>query len=96
MRKRNTLGKDPVKNVAVIGNYLPRQCGIATFTTHLCDALADAYPDTNVFAVAVNDTEVGYRYPEHHGVPDTRCPALPVVDDAGGSSACSPPRTSGR
>jgi hypothetical protein len=25
--------------IAVIGNYLPRQCGIATFTTDLCDAI---------------------------------------------------------
>src|ERR1035441_9342881 len=26
--------------VAVVGNHLPRQCGIATFTTDLCDAIA--------------------------------------------------------
>ena len=26
--------------IAVIGNHLPRQCGIATFTTDLCDAIA--------------------------------------------------------
>lgn len=25
--------------IALIGNYLPRQCGIATFTTHLCEAI---------------------------------------------------------
>jgi len=24
--------------IAVVGNYLPRRCGIATFTTDLCDA----------------------------------------------------------
>ena len=24
--------------IAVVGNHLPRQCGIATFTTDLCDA----------------------------------------------------------
>ena len=29
--------------VAVIGNHLPRQCGIATFTTDLCDAIAAEY-----------------------------------------------------
>ena len=26
---------DGIDSVAVIGNYLPRQCGIATFTTDL-------------------------------------------------------------
>ena len=26
--------------IAFIGNYLPRQCGIATFTTDLCEAIA--------------------------------------------------------
>lgn len=26
--------------IAVVGNYLPRQCGIATFTTDLCDAIS--------------------------------------------------------
>jgi hypothetical protein len=25
--------------IAVVGNYLPRRCGIATFTTDLCDAI---------------------------------------------------------
>ena len=49
--------------MAVIGNYLPRQCGIATFTTDLCDALVDEYEGLQVFALAVNDTETGYEYP---------------------------------
>ena len=29
--------------IAVIGNYLPRQCGIATFTTDLCAAISAEY-----------------------------------------------------
>lgn len=49
--------------IAVIGNYLPRRCGIATFTTDLCEALAAESPDTTCFAVPVNDTEAGYAYP---------------------------------
>src|SRR5512142_1716100 len=52
-----------IKRVAFIGNYLPRQCGIATFTTDLCEALADEYPDTACIALPVNDTEAGYEYP---------------------------------
>jgi hypothetical protein len=35
----------PLLRVAVIGNYLPRQCSIATFTTDLCEALAGAGGD---------------------------------------------------
>lgn len=49
--------------IAVIGNYLPRQCGIATFTTDLCDALSAEYGTTRLLAVPVNDTESGYDYP---------------------------------
>ena len=29
-----------IDSVAVIGNYLPRQCGIATFTTDLVEGLS--------------------------------------------------------
>src|ERR1700747_514975 len=50
--------------VAIIGNYLPRQCGIATFTTDLCDAISTEYGSARLFAVPVNDTESGYAYPE--------------------------------
>jgi glycosyltransferase involved in cell wall biosynthesis len=52
----------PVR-VAVIGNHLPRQCGIATFTTDLCDAIAVAYGAPGVFVVAVNDAQSRYSYP---------------------------------
>jgi len=52
-----------MKRIAVIGNYLPRKCGIATFTTDLCEAIASEFPDLSVFAIPVNDTEGGYRYP---------------------------------
>ena len=49
--------------IAFIGNYLPRQCGIATFTTDLCEAIATQYPGTTCIAVPVNDIEAGYAYP---------------------------------
>lgn len=55
--------KKHIKRMAVIGNYLPRQCGIATFTTDLCEAIAAEYKKTTCFAVAVNDIEEGYTYP---------------------------------
>jgi hypothetical protein len=49
--------------IAVVGNYLPRQCGIATFTTDLCEVISTEYGSERLFAVPVNDTESGYAYP---------------------------------
>src|SRR6202022_3176333 len=49
--------------IAVIGNYLPRQCGIATFTTDLCAAISAEYGTARLLALPVNDTEAGYDYP---------------------------------
>ena len=53
----------PVK-IAVIGNHLPRQCGIATFTTDLCNAIAAEYGAAQLSVVAVNDGHSTYSYPE--------------------------------
>lgn len=51
-------------NIAFVGNYLPRQCGIATFTTDLCTATASvANGEYECIAVAMNDIPAGYRYP---------------------------------
>jgi glycosyltransferase involved in cell wall biosynthesis len=49
--------------IAVVGNYLPRKCGIATFTTDLCDAIHAEYTATELLALPVSDTEEGYDYP---------------------------------
>ena len=61
-------GATPVKNgaikrIAFVGNYLPRQCGIATFTTDLCEAVAAACAEAACIALPVNDREAGYAYP---------------------------------
>jgi glycosyltransferase involved in cell wall biosynthesis len=52
-----------LNRIAFIGNYLPRQCGIATFTTDLCEAIAAQYRQTTCIALPVNDIEAGYAYP---------------------------------
>lgn len=52
-----------LKTVGIVGNYLPRQCGIATFTTDLTESLAQAAPHVSAWAVVMNDTPEGYRYP---------------------------------
>ncbi|PYT95737.1 MAG: glycosyl transferase family 1 [Acidobacteria bacterium] len=49
--------------VAVVGNYLPRKCGIATFTTDLCDAIHAEYGAAELLVLPVNDIEEGYSYP---------------------------------
>lgn len=59
----NDSPQSSIKRIAFIGNYLPRQCGIATFTTDLCEALAAEYKDTSCIALPVNDIEEGYEYP---------------------------------
>jgi glycosyltransferase involved in cell wall biosynthesis len=60
--KKTVSSLSSIKRVAVIGNYLPRQCGIATFTTDLTDALTAQYPDRNYFALPINDIDEGYAY----------------------------------
>jgi len=55
---------DGIDSVAVIGNYLPRQCGIATFTTDLVEGLSAEAPDIHCWAAVMNDKPEGYPYPE--------------------------------
>ena len=50
-------------SIAFVSDYVPRKCGIATFTRDLCEAVAaEAGPDSDVFTVAVNDIPEGYPY----------------------------------
>ena len=52
-----------LNRLAIIGNHLPRHCGIATFTTHLADALATELPDVDSFVLAMNDAGRRHSYP---------------------------------
>ena len=54
---------ESLKSIVFIGNYLPRQCGIATFTTHLLESIALNAADKACWAVAMNDRPEGYSYP---------------------------------
>jgi len=52
-------------SIAVIGNYLPRKCGIATYTTNLCNALApELQSGSRLAVVAMDDIPEGYDYPQ--------------------------------
>src|SRR5471032_714626 len=53
-----------IKKIAFIGDYLPRKCGIATFTSDLRAALTNAYAGVESFVAPVNDLPQGYEYPE--------------------------------
>ncbi len=54
---------EALKSIVFIGNHLPRQCGIATFTTHLLESIALNAPDKACWAIAMNDRPEGYPYP---------------------------------
>src|SRR5208282_6311499 len=57
--KRNS----EIQKIAFIGDYLPRKCGIATFTYDLCTSVATQYPGSDCFVVPINDIPQGYQYP---------------------------------
>jgi glycosyltransferase involved in cell wall biosynthesis len=52
-----------IRKVAFLGDYLPRKCGIATFTTDLRCAVAAEFPAMQCLVVPVNDLAGGYDYP---------------------------------
>lgn len=52
-----------VTHVALLGNFLPRKCGIATFTTDTYQALRTRFPDVRVDVYAMDDHPGRYSYP---------------------------------
>jgi glycosyltransferase involved in cell wall biosynthesis len=55
-----------LRTIAFLGNYLPRKCGIATFTSDLLGAVAARHPRSRCFAVPVNDTEGCFEIEEQN------------------------------
>ena len=53
----------PLGRIALIGNSLPRRCGIATFTTDLQRAIANSWPNLTTSIVAMTDHGQVYDYP---------------------------------
>ena len=51
------------RQIAFLGNHLPRQCGIATFTSDLSGAIAAEFPNADCLVVAMNDAGKSYAYP---------------------------------
>jgi glycosyltransferase involved in cell wall biosynthesis len=56
-------GVPRIKHLALIGNFMPRKCGIATYTTDTYRALAERFPDLRVDVYAMDDHAGRYDYP---------------------------------
>jgi glycosyltransferase involved in cell wall biosynthesis len=52
------------KKIALVGDYLPRKCGIATFSHDVCHSIRSQYADIECLVIPVNDLPAGYDYPE--------------------------------
>jgi glycosyltransferase involved in cell wall biosynthesis len=53
----------PIHKIAFLADYIPRKCGIATFTADLRGAMAAEFPAVRCLVVPVNDMASGYDYP---------------------------------
>src|SRR5207244_1900286 len=52
-----------IRKIAFVGSYLPRKCGIATFTHDMHASVATRFPEADCFVVPINDRSDGYDYP---------------------------------
>ena len=59
-----SVAANPIRRIALIGNFLPRRCGLATFTTDSYQALRDRFPSVAVDVYAMNDPGQTYDYPD--------------------------------
>ncbi len=57
------MRRSEIRKIAFVGDYLPRKCGIATFTHDMHASVTTRYPDAECFVVPVNDRPEGYDYP---------------------------------
>jgi len=50
--------------VLFIGTYVPKECGIATFTSDLLNSVSEKYTDFHCEVIALNDPSETYNYPD--------------------------------
>lgn len=55
-------GSATIRHIALLGNYMPRRCGIATFTTDLADAISGEFTGIDCGVVAMNDAGKRHAY----------------------------------
>jgi glycosyltransferase involved in cell wall biosynthesis len=56
------MRRSDIRKIAFVGDYLPRKCGIATFTGDMYASLSSRFPDAECVVVPVNDSPEGYEY----------------------------------
>lgn len=56
------MSSSEINKIAFVGDYLPRKCGIATFTHDMFASVAGKFPGTECVVVPVNDRPEGYDY----------------------------------
>ncbi len=54
---------DRVDHIALIGNFLPRKCGLATFTTDCYEGMRARFPGMRVDVYAMDDRPGSYDFP---------------------------------
>ncbi|WP_347304488.1 glycosyltransferase [Croceibacterium sp. TMG7-5b_MA50] len=70
-----TSGRRPVRRIALVGNFVPRKCGIATFTSDVFDKLGEFHPRIQVDVWALDDPESPLAYTGIGGTIDRNDPA---------------------
>lgn len=63
MMKSPLIRESEIHKIAFVGDYLPRKCGIATFTHDMYSSISKRFAETECFVVPVNDRPEGYDYP---------------------------------
>ena len=56
-------GSSSIDHIALLGNYLPRKCGLATYTTDTYLAMKARFPDLRIDVYAMDDHPGRYAYP---------------------------------
>jgi glycosyltransferase involved in cell wall biosynthesis len=78
----------PERRVALIGNYTPRKCGIATFTADIFDKLAEFHPEIAIDVYALDDPRQPQAYGGIAGTvvwddPESYAAAAKQINDSG-------------
>ncbi len=88
------MNQSEIHKIAFVGDYLPRKCGIATFTHDMYASVAAGAPDAECFVVPVNDRPEGYDYPPevrfeiHEQDPDSYLRAADFLNFANTDIVC--------
>lgn len=72
-----------LSRAAIIGNFPPRQCGLATFTRDMYACLSKALPKARWSVVAMNDPGASYDYPSEvtHQLPQNEIAGYRALAD---------------